>query len=203
MGRYSYKVLWGRAVRHWRAGILHGLCTSLPTVNVVSPAVILWGPFSLWVPMQTCCHEMSSKASFAQWSPWGVWTLGHQLTCSSNSQARSIFHLLASWFHLYLRKDKDLCLGNLSPCSQALFLSSWWTGMEGMHLLAGIRWCPGTNGSHVLICPLSALGEKLWWRGMLCRESSAEQAFSVSASCHSSVVSDGIWLSECGSQECA
>lgn len=42
--------------------------------------------------------------------------------------------------------------------------------MEGMHLLAGIRWCPGINGSHVLIRPLSALGKTLWWRGTLCRE---------------------------------
>lgn len=29
-----------------------------------------------------------------------------------------------------------------------------------MHLSAGISWCPGTNGSHVLIPPLSALGKK-------------------------------------------
>lgn len=32
--------------------------------------------------------------------------------------------------------------------------------MEGMHLLAGIRRCPGTNGSHVLICPLHFRGKK-------------------------------------------
>lgn len=80
--------------------------------------------------------------------------------CFSNSQTRSIFHLLASWFHLYLRKDKEFCSGNVSPYSQASFLSSWWIGMEGMHLSAGISWCPGTNGSHVLIHPLSTLGEK-------------------------------------------
>lgn len=30
-----------------------------------------------------------------------------------------------------------------------------------MHLSAGISWCPGTNGSHVLIRPLSALGKNL------------------------------------------
>lgn len=86
--------------------------------------------------------------------------------CFSDSQTRSIFHLLASWFHLYLRKDKEFCSGNVSPYSQASFLSSWWIGMEGMHLSAGISWCPGTNGSHVLICPLSTLGgKKTWWRG--------------------------------------
>lgn len=78
-------------------------------------------------------------------SPRSLGTLGPQLMRSSNSQARSLFHLLANWFHLYLRKDKELCSGNVSLCSQALFLSSWWTGMEGMHLLAGIRWCPGNK----------------------------------------------------------
>lgn len=120
------------------------------------------GPLLPMGLMQMCCCEMRSKASFPKYSPWGVWTLGHQLTCSSNSQARRVFHLLASWLHLCLRKDKELCSGNMSLCTQALFLSSWWTGMEGMHLLVGIRWCPGINGSHVLICPLSALGKTLW-----------------------------------------
>lgn len=151
-----------------------------------------------------CCHEMSSKASSPKWSPWEVWTLGHRLARSSNSQARSTSYLLASWFHLHLRKDKELCSGNVSPCSQALLLSSWWTGMEGMHLLAGIRWYPGTNGSHVLIRPLSALGKKPCWRGMFCRERTADQAVSVSASCRLSAdSSNGIWFYECGSQECA
>lgn len=110
--------------------------------------------------MQTCGHNLSSEASSPTWSPWGVWNLGSQLMCSSSRWARSLFHLLANWFHLYLRKDKELCSGNVSLCSQALFLSSWWTGMGGMHLLAGIWWCLGTNGSHILIHPLSALGKK-------------------------------------------
>ena len=90
--------------------------------------------------------------------------------CFSNIQARSAFHLLASWFHLYLRKDKEFCSANVSPCSQALFLSSWWTGMEGMRLLAGISSYSGTNGSHVLIHPLWALGEKVMVGEILCRE---------------------------------
>lgn len=31
------------------------------------------------------------------------------------SLARSPFHLLASWLHLYLRKDRELCSGNVNP----------------------------------------------------------------------------------------
>lgn len=90
-----------------------------------------------WDELKGKLTEMKSLRSLG--------TLGPQLMCPSNSQARSLFHLLANWFHLYLRKDKELCSGNVSLCSQALFLSSWWTGMEGMHLLVAIWWCPGNK----------------------------------------------------------
>lgn len=135
--------------------------------------------------MQTCGHELSSEASSPTWSPWGVWNLGPQLMCSSSRWARSLFHLLANWFHLYLRKDKELCSGNVSLCSQALFLSSWWTGMGGMHLLAGIWWCPGTNGNHNLIHPLSALGEKNKVEGAVLQEEGANKLseFQPAATC--------------------
>ena len=145
----------------------------------------------------------AQKQAHQHGSPWGVWNLGPQLMCSSSRRARSLFHLLANWFHLYLRKDKELCSGNVSLCSQALFLSSWWTGMGGMHLLAGIWWCPGTNGSHILTHPLSTLGEKQGGRGCSVGRG-CKQAVWVPASCCLSMNSDnGIWLSERGSQECA
>lgn len=82
--------------------------------------------------------------------------------------------------------------------------------MEGMHLLGGIQWCPGTNGSDILICLFSTLGKrkkkkkKTSVEGDACRERGAEQAVSVAASCHLSVDSDkGIWLSGRASQGCA
>lgn len=53
--------------------------------------------------------------------------------------------------------------------------------MEGMHLLAGIRQCQGTNGVTFLSpCSLSAYCG-MW--GVLCREISAGQPVRALASC--------------------
>lgn len=136
MGRYSYRVFWGQTVCHQRAGIR-----------------LYQSSYGIWGHRAPSFCEFRCKRVVMRWTKNQVGQnevpeeceLWDASRCSSNSQARSIFYLLASWFHLYLRKGKEFCSGNVSPCSQVLFLSSWWTGMEGMHFLAGISWCPGTN----------------------------------------------------------
>lgn len=100
-------------------------------------------------------------------------SLGHQLAFFLQPGWECVSSL-SSWFHLYLRKDKTLLSGNVSPRSQASLLSSWWTGMEGMHLLAGIS--AGHKWKSRSYPPLLCFGEKCGQWGMLCREGGEEQA---------------------------
>ena len=154
-----------------QAGIQHGLWDQSPLVSVVSPAAgsLSGSPCKhvvrRWAQKQAHQNEAPKECDLCAPSWCALPAAGPEA---------GFISWFASWFHLYLRKDKDLCSGNASPCSQTLLLSSWWTGMEGMHLLGGIQWCPGTNGSDILICLFSTLGKrkkkkkkKPRWRGML------------------------------------